>query len=444
MNAFVSLWTKVSNFGVADHVPVAQKSSIRISNQISLIIIVISIVYFIYGRLFITESSGITSIQFDIFHLGIILCFSIVWILNRYGKVKSAKALLLSIVFILLFLNAWMHKQPYRTEPYLFALAALSFVMFEKTYAVIAITILFAAAYYVLAYRTIGELPNLADVKEGLAIRVALYFSLLIFILYFLRQETDKANEELEVKSAQLLSEKDNIEKINFTKDKIFSIISHDLRSPIGSLKTSLELLQSDALSIDEFKKVTGDLEKRVNQLHKSLNEMLIWSRAQLHGVEPHPTTYTIRPLAYEVMNMHKLVARNKKIILTANIPQDDVVFCDRDMLKSVLSNLVNNAIKFTPSGGAVSIFTKGNNGHAEICVEDTGVGIPDEAKSKIFSQTAHYSTSGTNNEKGTGLGLIMCKEFIEKNEGKLTLHSELEIGTCFTITLPRDQSEDA
>jgi signal transduction histidine kinase len=225
--------------------------------------------------------------------------------------------------------------------------------------------------------------------------------------------------------------------KLNFTKDKIFSIISHDLRSPIASLQAVLGLLQSKQINVEEFKQATTGLQKQVQQLSNSLDELLTWSRAQLHGIKPAPANIKLKSLVYEVVSVTRISARTKGIIVTTKVLPETEVFCDPNMLKSVITNLLSNAIKFTPVGGAVSLSAGLEGDLVRITVDDTGIGIPAENMEKILNPSVHFSTRGTSNEKGTGLGLAMCREFIGKNNGTFSIQSEDGKGSKFMVMLP-------
>jgi signal transduction histidine kinase len=334
-------------------------------------------------------------------------------------------------------LNSLKYAEPFRTELYLFSGAAFVFVVFKDWRVILPVFLFEAGCYLVAVINIMNHHPEVTQFNVGLIARVIISFTILYIILYFLRRETNRYQEMIEESNSQISAERNEMEKLNFTKDKIFSIISHDLRSPIGSLKAVLSLLKDEHIGIDEFKKATAGLEKQVHQLSASLDELLTWSKAQLHGINPNPEEFRLKPIIGEVITVNKIAARNKTIIITTNIPSDITVYCDSNMLKSVITNLTTNAIKFTPVGGAISIEGKKENNHVIICVEDTGVGIPQENMEKIMSASTHFSTRGTNNEKGTGIGLAMCNEFVLKNNGTFKIKSEDGKGSRFIISLP-------
>jgi signal transduction histidine kinase len=435
MNIIQNKWFLLSDTGVSSSYDSELTGSIRISNQAALISSILALCYLIFGVAFLADFSE--TLGFYMFHVGFVLVFIPVLLLNKYKWHTVASLFTLLLAFMLVGINSWSLSQPFRTEPYFFILAAYSFVVFRRWVVILPLYFLQIAGYYYISLRVIQAVPELSEVGDGLLFRVILYFSFLFFLLLFFKRETDNYRSLLEKRSLQLSQEKDAMEKLNFTKDKIFSIISHDLRSPIGSLKGLLSLLKDDNLTIDEFKKATSGLENQVDLLHKSLGEMLVWSKAQLTGVNPEPRVVSLREVAQEVVQINKLAARKKKIILVCKISRETKVFCDPDMLRSIIMNLVTNALKFTPNGGAVSVYEKSGEGHLQLLVEDTGVGIAQNDIEKMLSSSTHFTTYGTNNEKGTGLGMIMCREFVEKNSGEMSVSSEHGKGTTFTITLP-------
>ncbi|MDN4166081.1 HAMP domain-containing sensor histidine kinase [Cytophagales bacterium LB-30] len=433
-----TFWQKLSNQGILEGQDAGLQGKIRIINQMTLVLALMAFSYLAVYFLFLQSREPIVNLSwFLIFYLGLLLLPLPVLLLNRVQWYLLSRYLLLLVLTALSVGNSYYVGYAYRTEFYFFILATGSFVIFDH-WRYQAIAFFIESVGFILAVYFIAQAHPMAGFVLGsFVVRSVIAFFLLFLVLYLIQREAEKYNEEIEVKNMELSAERDEMVKMNFTKDKIFSIISHDLRSPIASLQAALSLLKSEHLGVDEFKKASIGLEKQVEQLHNSLNELLTWSKAQLHGINPEPTQFLIKPLIYGVVSVTKLAARNKKIIVTTNIPPDLEVFCDANMLHSVITNLITNAIKFTPVGGAVSIFCSGDSDKIMVHVEDTGVGIPSENMEKIFSSNVHFSTRGTNNEKGTGLGLLMCQEFVQKNNGTLEVSSEDGKGTLFSITLP-------
>lgn len=438
MNHLAKLWEKYSNTGVYNDLPFDLRSSVRISNQIAIVTSCLALFFFVYDFFFLADGYIASHrIWFYVLHIGAVFFFIIVLFLNRSGWYLTAHFLMILVASSFTTINSIALAQPFQTELFFFAIAAFVFVIFNDLKVILLFFLVQTVAYIWSARNIMQHHPGIANSNGEWTVHILISFTVLFFIMFFMRRETNRYREVIEIKNNQLSFDRNEMEKLNFTKDKIFSIISHDLRSPIGSLQALLLLLQNDHMGIDEFKKATSGLEKQVQQLSSSLDELLTWSRAQLHGINPAPTNIKLKPLISEIVSVHKIVARNKKIIITTSVPADIEVYCDLNMLKSIITNLATNAIKFTPVGGAISIFAKRDSNQICIYVEDTGVGIPAENMEKILSTTIHFTTRGTNNEKGTGLGLVMCSEFISKNNGSLHIKSEDGKGSLFEIKFP-------
>ncbi len=232
------------------------------------------------------------------------------------------------------------------------------------------------------------------------------------------------------------------LRQANATKDKFFSIMAHDLKGPIGGL------LELSKLMIDDKQKVSGENRMRISSImNKSLENvsgllenLLTWSRAQRGLIELKPEVFNIYDYFIENISVVSHLANSKEIEIVTETEQDLQIFADWDTLCSLLRNLLTNAIKFTKRNGRVTLGAQKmdiNNEMVEIWVSDTGVGIRPETVQTIFNLGANSSTSGTENEMGTGLGLILCEEFARKNGGSIRVESELEKGSKFIFSVP-------
>jgi len=231
----------------------------------------------------------------------------------------------------------------------------------------------------------------------------------------------------------------DQLSDLNATKDKFFSIIAHDLKSPFSSIIGFAELLVSN---YNEYNKV--QIEKYLNiiadssrQAYNLLENLLIWSCSQTGRIEFNPKVTEIGKSVSSGIELLNSQIKEKNIQVVYKPKEKHIVFCDNNMIETVFRNLISNAVKFTPHNGYVSIDIRYENGHYEISVSDTGVGIPKENLEKLFWIDSDIKTSGTQNEMGTGLGLIICKEFVEKHGGKIWVESKLGKGSRFVFTLP-------
>ncbi len=230
-----------------------------------------------------------------------------------------------------------------------------------------------------------------------------------------------------------------DLKNLNATKDKFFGIIAHDLRNPFTTLLGASELLTSQAENYDlaNIKKFSKILNESAKQGYALLENLLEWARAQTGSLTYTPQAINIKELVSENISYIKVYATNKQINLQSEIKEDAQVVADRNMLNTVLRNLLHNALKFTYPGGSVSITAESNHQHMLLSVKDTGMGIPKKDIDKLFRIDVKYTNQGTAQERGTGLGLILCKEFVEKHGGTIWVESTLKKGSEFKFTIP-------
>lgn len=250
---------------------------------------------------------------------------------------------------------------------------------------------------------------------------------------------TTKIRQEKEIieKTAQIQLKSEELLKLNNIKDRIFSIVSHDLRSPLKSLATLLKFADDNELSREDLAKYLKNIRKNIDSLNLTLENLLVWSTNQLNGVKSSIELIDIRSLVQDKISLYTPQAAEKNIVIHNQINQRILVYVDQHHLSFVLRNLINNAIKFTQKEGA--IYLKANVLNAEftlISVDDTGLGMDSQTIEALLNSTEIFSTYGTENEKGTGLGLMLCKEFIEHNGGKFFINSEPGKGTSIQFTV--------
>lgn len=432
-------WKKLLQIGVEEELSFSERSRIKITNRLVVINAIIVSVYMLVNYVSSQTSAVNTNPWWTVLlNVGGIAMVLPIFVLNHMRRYQLARLLVVSFLVVALTANGLSWSTPYHAEFYFFALAAFVFIVFRNQKLAIFMYVIQALAFGWVVFAIVQLHPEWNLSSLTLVLRVAFAYIFLFSILYFMRKEAETYQEEAEIKNSQLSLEKEEMEKLNFTKDKIFTIISHDLRSPIASLQSLLTLLNDDTIGKEDFKKATVGLEKQVFQLRNSLDELLTWSKAQLHGINPAPELVNLRQVVVQVVSVLKVAARGKRIIITTQLDSEWQVYCDPNMLHSILTNLVSNAIKFTPVGGAISIAATAVENDIVVQVEDTGVGISEENIKKILSPSVLFTTRGTNNEKGTGLGLAMCKEFVEKNKGKFEIRSEDGKGSRFIISLPK------
>ena len=278
---------------------------------------------------------------------------------------------------------------------------------------------------------------------------------LFIFFIFRLYKIKIKANQKLKVNNNLINQQKVEIELqhndilnknaelnlLNHTKDKFFSIIAHDLRSPFNSILGLSRLLQTGCndCSFKDNREMIDLLHISATNAFKFLENLLLWSRSQMGKITFDPQNHLLKPLVSDVFNLLGETAKNKEIKLQHSVDDKVTMFFDYQMIHTVLRNIISNAIKFTDLNGTITIVNKAYDNFVEISVIDTGVGIKQDRINDLFRIDAQVSTIGTANEKGTGLGLLLCKEFIETNGGNIWVKSEIGKGSQFIFTIPVD-----
>lgn len=233
--------------------------------------------------------------------------------------------------------------------------------------------------------------------------------------------------------------QKGNLKELNATKDKFFSIIAHDLRSPLNQLLGLSEILQKEIESErgDDVIKLANLINESAKSGRLLLENLLEWSRSQTGSINFNPEILNLAKISEEVVELNENNARQKDIIISSKIDKNEIAFADGNMLKTILRNLLSNSIKFTNNGGKIDLEVESSNGMAILSVIDNGIGIEDHDIEKLFRIDVNPKSIGRSKEKGTGLGLILCKEFVEMNEGKIWVESVSGEGSVFKFSLP-------
>lgn len=271
-------------------------------------------------------------------------------------------------------------------------------------------------------------------------ISLSVVIAVLILFLYI-----SKRRSNLVLKAAQREVQQQNLklQELNGTKDKFFSIISHDLKGPLNSLTSFSHLLidHTDSLSKDDIQMLARDLDKSVKNLFALLENLLEWSRSQTGNIDFTPEVFDLAEILKLNQNLFESMARSKDITLAVGNNPQCLVQAHKHSINTVVRNLVSNAIKFTNKGGEIKLDLLVEGNGIIVSVTDTGLGMSQQVIDKLFRLDKKYSTNGTANEKGTGLGLILCKDFIEKNGGQMRVKSEPGKGSVFSFSLPQTLS---
>ena len=268
--------------------------------------------------------------------------------------------------------------------------------------------------------------------------------------LQVINEELKCSNDELNITKIKIEENEAKLIEANKTKDKFLSIIAHDLKSPFNSMLGFSSLLNDNfnEYSTEEIKKFFAAIHFGIKNTYKLLENLLLWSRTQIGGIDFNPEKINLYLTSVDSIKLLNQLSEDKTIIIKNQISENLYINADKYMISTIIRNLISNAIKFTPKGGEITINTnkirdKNNRKFTEILIADNGVGISKEMQLRLFDISKNTSTAGTENEKGTGLGLILCKEFTEKHNGKIKVESKEGSGSVFSFTIPKIDNEN-
>ena len=288
--------------------------------------------------------------------------------------------------------------------------------------------------------------------KKNILITLLVFFGVVLIFVVFLIMNNKKIkymNFKLQSKNEIIEKQNDKLEIMNIEKDKFFSIIAHDLKNPLGTFKNLTEMMYDmpNNFTEDERQGFMKMMKESADNVYSLLENLLEWSRSQRGKITFNPVEINFHDLVRLTINTLNPTAQKKQITLLNNVSQNFIMLADPNLLNTVIRNLISNAIKFTLQGGTVEIGAKkiklsddlessDNYNEIQIYVKDSGVGMSEEVKNKLFRIDENITTQGTSGEKGTGLGLILCKEFVEKHNGKIWVESEVGKGSTFWFSL--------
>lgn len=308
---------------------------------------------------------------------------------------------------------------------------------------------IFESEFEMRSQKKDAEIANLSKQKEKSATELkrqeflrnifAVVFALTIVLLYSVYRSGRRKvemNDLLIQHQAEIEKRTQELEELNKVKDKFFSIISHDLRSPINSLSGLLDLMEKNEIKAEELPLLTVEMRKQFNHTKTLINNLLDWTLLQMNKVSIKKEKILLKGLIDGNIKLLSSMS-SKKTTFNNEVNETLTAFADQNMINLVFRNLILNGIKFTESTGTIKISAVQEENFIKVSIADNGVGIAPDIQKVLFDKTTGYSTRGTANEKGTGLGLILCKEFVERNGGKIWLESEVGKGSTFFVTIP-------
>ena len=267
---------------------------------------------------------------------------------------------------------------------------------------------------------------------------ILLILSIITFVIRRSENIQKKLNKELKEKSLAVIQREAQLHEINKTNTKLFSIIGHDLRGPIGGLQGILKMFTDGEITTKELVSFIPKLKTDVENISFTLNNLLSWGMNQLNGVVTKPKRVSLSNLVVNNIQLLSEIANSKSLKIINQLPDNPRIWADNHQIDIVVRNLLSNAIKFTPENGLITIDAEEKSGMWQISIRDTGIGMTAEMQRTIFKDSSNVTTYGTNNEKGTGLGLSLCKEMVHKNKGEIWVESVPRKGTTFFFTVPK------
>lgn len=417
----IKIWNAIANIGVTDELEFLEKKKTQVTN----LIISLGLPLFLYFTIvnFLDGLYLLTSLNFSLFVSGVLVL--VTQFRQKFYIARFIVIITSTFIFTaqcLLFRNG--------NELLLLVNIIVAIIYYTETKFIVFITVVNALCYFWIRYDAAFNPPMLDAISNGRVLfNVACALISFIVALQYFKFEQMAAQKAIEQKNAEL-------EALNKTKEKLFSIIAHDLRSPIAQLKSTLDLVNRDYISKEEFHDLSHHFTKQIDQLQDNMNNLLTWSQSQLNGIITKPQTVSASIIIQEVIDLLKQQWQAKELQIHFQ-PFEETVWMDPDHLKLIVRNLLSNAIKFSNRKHTIVFNHSRNNKELTISIRDTGMGMPFAQLDMLFTSDAIQSTHGTDKERGTGLGLKLCKEFLDKNNGEIWAISELGIGSTFFFSVP-------
>ena len=451
---YINFLQRVRSIGAVDKMSYYDKRKLGVFNQLNFFQLLTGLFVPIVGWL---HNDGIP------FHAWILTCLPVsisVWALIFNYKKKHQSAIL--CYFILYpFFTGFVYLQGMNSgielNFILFGVLAVFFLQ-DMGY------MLFAVALSMINYFVLAVMLSFFKYDVGHEFRLLFFANHLISLafifygLYLIKRENASYQFRLLLKQRSLHRKNVEINKqkaiiaekvtlleattaeladLNTLKTKLFSVVSHDLRSPMYALRNLFKNMHQKDTPAPEIKKIVPDVLMDLNYTIGLMENLLQWSKTQMHSSSVNPKELDLSKMINEVLQLLRLQAEAKQIYIENKNTTPVYVYADREMVNLILRNLLTNAIKFTPSQGYIEVGVTEISSFVEIYVQDTGIGISKNAIQKI-NESNFYTTKGTSSESGTGLGLMLCKEFLQKNGGQMHIESEPGKGSIFSFTLPR------
>ncbi len=452
-------FSRILNLGVTDNSGFAERKKLRLLNLYCFLGIPLC-VYFIVQNL---AHANYALIIVDCMLLFAALMYvAIAWLKPR---LEFPRTFFLIVSSITLSVSAIYFNN--EAELFLLFNIILCFLIFNSSKTIYWLTIFFSIQFLFVKFVRHANIHPFREIEEWVGISsvpfeplgttrvmVLIVFALFLMIIsiavfrdeyLFHLLEIKKKGEKLQVNQHLLIQQKQEVEQkntelevLNRTKEKLFSIVAHDIKSPITALKGMLDLYHKNQISAEEFQTMLPMLTSQVTSLQYNVENILHWSLSQLNGIVVSPTACSLKDVVDDVTILHEGLLSAKNIQVHKKFTQDYYVFADVNHVHLIMSNLLSNAVKFSYAGSTIEVDLFDDGTFAGFTIQDFGKGMDGEKLNKLFEYTESRSTRGTQNEKGTGLGLLICNEFCIKNGGNIRAVSEPGKGSKFIVSLPK------
>ncbi|MGJ1360629.1 sensor histidine kinase [Sphingobacterium spiritivorum] len=421
MTDFLKYWKKFTYFGVYSDMSYIEMKRIMMINLIATFCLAPTVFFSIVNLLdhrYLLSTINISNT----------ICSIIVIILQYYRKHNSAKAMLLISNFFFFFLGALIYKNG--GEYFLLCIMIASMLLYNDRRLHLIFCIAVASSIAILNLITI-DIPAEQLVPKSRAIfNITNALIFIVIIVNFFLQIIYNNTEMIE-------KQRQRLQELNVDKEKIFSIVAHDIKSPFANLESLIMMLREETINNSTSIKYIDQIYQQIVLQNQSLDDFLKWGSSNLNGIKVYSTKVLIKPLLNDIVTSFLVKMHTKKLKINIMIPENQYIFADRDHTIIIFRNLISNAIKFSYASGTINIYSTVDEKYIRIHIQDEGIGI-NSIKSKLLFSVSQQKSVGTEDEPGAGLGLVLCKDLIERNKGIVEIESVLEKGSIFTVGLPK------
>ncbi|SUJ19027.1 Sporulation kinase A [Sphingobacterium spiritivorum] len=421
MNDILKYWKKFTYFGVYSDMSYIEMKRVMMINLIATFCLVPTIGFSIinlFDQRYLLSAINISNTT----------CSVIVIILQHHRKHNSAKATLLISNFFFFFIGALLYKNG--GEYFLLCIMIASMLLYNDRRLHLIFCIAVASSIAILNLLPV-DIPAEQLVPKSRAIfniTNALVFIVIIvnFFLQIIYNNTDMIEKQ-----------RQRLQELNIDKEKIFSIIAHDIKSPFASLESLVLMLRQETINNNTSIEYIDQIYQQIVHQNQSLDDFLKWGSINLNGIKIYSTQISLYPLIMDIVKSFLDKMQTKKLKVNVKIPDQQYIFADKDHTIIIFRNLISNAIKFSYVSGTINIYSSVDEKYIRIHIQDEGIGI-NSLKSKLLFSVSQQKSIGTEDEPGAGLGLVLCKDLIERNKGIVEIESVLEKGSIFTVGLPK------